>query len=65
MCKVGDRIELVKMPNDPDPIPVGTQGTVTKIQDGLYPGATEIYVKWDIARSLHLIVPPDEYRVIE
>ena len=27
--KPGDRIRLVAMPNDPDPIPIGATGTVT------------------------------------
>ena len=30
--KVGDRIELVAMPNDPDPIPSGSKGTVTNVR---------------------------------
>ena len=29
--KVGDRIRLIQMIDDPDPIPAGTNGTVTEI----------------------------------
>ncbi len=31
--KRGDRIRLVSMPYDPDPIPVGMFGTVTEVHD--------------------------------
>ena len=30
---IGDRIELVEMPEDPDPIPPGTQGTVDWVNE--------------------------------
>lgn len=61
---VGRRIELIEMPNDPDPIPKGTRGTVTGVVHTGFFG-TQIWVDWDIDRSLMLVVPPDTYRVIE
>lgn len=56
--KVGDRVRLVCMAEDPDPIPVGQRGTVT----GIYPHSdwTQIAVDWDSGRSLMLSIPPDE-----
>jgi hypothetical protein len=56
--KVGDRVRLVRMADDPDPIPVGTTGTVV----GVYPQSnwTQIDVDWDNGRSLMLSIPPDE-----
>jgi hypothetical protein len=58
---VGDRIELVEMPDDPDPIPVGEKGTVRKINAGPYP---TLHVDWDSGRTLNLIVGKDIYKKI-
>jgi hypothetical protein len=54
--KAGDRIRLLSM-DDPDPIPVGTTGTVV----GVYPQSdwTQVDVDWDNGRSLMLSIPPD------
>ena len=64
-CKEGDRIELIAMPNDPDPIPAGAQGTVAMdpvwVQD-----SWQVVVTWDgnVKRSLSLCVPPDVFRIL-
>jgi hypothetical protein len=54
---IGDRIRLISMPNDPDPVPVGTAGTVA----GIYPQRdwTQIDVNWDNGRTLMLSIPDD------
>jgi hypothetical protein len=63
----GDRIELVSMPDDPDPILPGTQGTVTwdggmvTMFDRPY---QQVSVKWDNGRTLGLAIPPDVVKVI-
>lgn len=62
IVKPGDRIELISMANDPDPIPPGTQGTVKfihKLTDW-----AQIDVDWDNGRSLMLVTPEDQFRVI-
>jgi hypothetical protein len=55
---VGTRIELVRMGNDPDPIPPGSQGTVTG------GNGAQLYVDWDGGRSLILIPGEDRWKVI-
>lgn len=62
-CSEGDHIRLTKMPNDPNPIPVGTKGVVTKVMKS-WDGKWHISVKWEIERSLALIAPVDEFEVI-
>lgn len=60
--KNGDRIKLVHMPNDPDPVPVGTMGTILKVVLLHFHGEknqTQLLVKWDNGRSLSCICPPD------
>lgn len=59
MTKPGDRIRLLRMPNDPDPVPVGSEGTVWRADD------IQIGVKWDNGRRLNLIPDVDEWEVIE
>lgn len=58
----GDRIALVEMPNDPDPIPVGTRGWVTEVVES-GGECIQLWVNWDIDRSLCL-VPGDVVRVL-
>jgi hypothetical protein len=57
--KQGDRLQLDFMGVDPDPVPVGTQGTV--IQDAVkwFDGEWQVSVKWDNGRWLALCCPPD------
>ena len=59
--KAGDRVRLVRMADDPDPIPVGQRGTVV----GIHPhdGWTQVDVEWDNGRSLMLSIPPDEIEI--
>lgn len=54
----GDRIRVDLMPNDPDPIPPGTAGTVESV-DHLFENSWQVRVNWDIKRSLSLVIPPD------
>lgn len=66
--KQGDRIVLVHMADDPDPIPPGTEGTVVRVQAlhfGTTPPEHQILVTWDNGRSLACICPPDVVRVIQ
>lgn len=64
--KKGDRVRLISMPDDPDPIPPGTEGTVVSVQDLSFikKGETQVLVKWDNGRSLSCICPPDQLAVI-
>ena len=64
--KVGDRIEMVRMSDDPHPIPRGTRGTVERVQEMNLGGRfdTQISVKWDNGRTLSVITPPDVIRPI-
>jgi hypothetical protein len=58
----GDRIRLIAMSDDPDPIPPGTAGTVTVVrQHGTW---AQVDVAWDNGRTLMLVVPPDQFEVV-
>jgi hypothetical protein len=59
----GDRIRLVHMPDDPDPIRPGTEGTVECVRwvdGGGQHGFLQVDVNWDDGRRLMLSIPPDE-----
>ena len=56
--KVGDRVRLLSMTDDPDPIPAGTTGKVVGVY--LLSDWTQVDVDWDNGRSLMLSIPPDE-----
>lgn len=57
----GDRVELLSMPNDPDPIDVGTKGIVT--DNGVELQGQKIWgVRWDNGRSLNLLEGEDSWK---
>ena len=63
--KVGDRIELLAMPDDPCPIEPGSLGTVTAMQElNFGKRNTQVSVEWDNGRKLMLVIPPDRVRVL-
>jgi len=55
-AREGMRIKLISMVDDPNPIPSGTEGTITLID-----GANIIHVNWDNGRRLGVIPGVDEY----
>lgn len=63
----GDRIRLLAMHDDPDPIQVGQVGTVVGVSrhgggDGAW---RQIDVAWDNGRTLMLVSPPDEFDIVD
>ena len=59
--KVGDRIRLIAMPQDPDPLPAGSEGVVVAVMDDFMP---QIEVRWDSGRTLYLLPDVDSFVVI-
>jgi|LakMenE01Jun11ns_1017448.scaffolds.fasta_scaffold9959572_18 hypothetical protein len=61
----GDRIRLINMPDDPNPIEPNTTGTVTSIDTINMFDEDLLNVDWDNGRILNLIVGIDEFEVID
>ena len=61
----GDRIRLLSMPEDPDPLAPGSLGTVVSAhRHGSGTDAwLQIDVEWDNGRSLMLVTPPDSFEL--
>ena len=59
---VGERIRLISMPEDPDPIPAGSLGTVRAIHP--HHGWTQVEVDWDNGRRLMLSLPDDVVEIV-
>jgi hypothetical protein len=59
---VGERIRLISMPEDPDPIPAGSLGTVREIHPQR--GWTQVEVDWDNGRQLMLSLPDDVIEIL-
>ncbi len=58
----GDHIKLIRMPNDPDPIPPGSEGIVIEITEG---PLAQISVEWiGMERSLVLIPGVDIFEIV-
>ena len=58
----GDRIRLIAMPDDPDPIPAGSEGMVVEVTTG---PLAQIVVKWiGMKRSLALVPGVDRFEII-
>jgi len=64
--KKGDRVRMVFMPNDPDPIPAGTEGTVIDVQhiDWGHDKFSQVVMEWDNGRTLSCVCPPDFLEII-
>jgi hypothetical protein len=60
----GDRIRVIAMPEDPNPIPAGEMGTVQGSADFDDCSWRQVYVKWDSGRTLMLCIPPDVVEVV-
>jgi hypothetical protein len=60
--KPGDRIRLLAMTDDPDPIPPGTTGTVIAVRQ--LGTRCQVDVAWQNGRTLMLVVPPDQFEVL-
>jgi len=58
----GDRVRMLHMPDDPDPISAGSTGTVTRVTAG---PLGQVDVEWDSGRSLSLVPGVDRFEVIE
>lgn len=57
----GDRVQITGvMPEDPDPLPIGTTGTVVRLLDSGW----QADVDWDNGRGLLLLLDVDPYRVV-
>ena len=61
MALPGDCIRLLAMPDDPDPIPAGSTGTVISSTTGTF---AQLEVDWDNGRTLALIPGVDQYEII-
>ena len=59
----GQRIRLISMSDDPDPIAPGATGTIVSVR--LLSSWSQIDVDWDNGRALMLSIPPDEIETIE
>lgn len=58
--EVGDRIKLLNMPDDPNPIEPGTNGTVTSVDNRM----DVVGVKWDNGRTLNLVLGVDSFDIL-
>jgi hypothetical protein len=56
---VGRRIRMIEMPDDPNPIPAGAEGTCTRVD-----GMGHLVMEWDSGRTLSLIPGVDKYEVL-
>ena len=65
--QTGDRVRLLRMQDDPDPIVPGATGTVVSAaRYGFGKDSwTQIDISWDNGRLLMLVSPPDEFEIIQ
>ncbi len=62
----GDRIRLLAMPDDSDPIPTGATGTIISVKPHGAGRDTwlQVEVDWDDGRKLMLSIPPDRVEIL-
>lgn len=62
----GDVIEMVEMPDDPNPIEPGTKGVVRRINTQYFGGQPEehLQIRWENGRTLKVILPHDKIKIV-
>ena len=58
----GDRIRLIGMGDDPEPIQIGETGTVVDV--ARYGAGKSAWFQWDNGRTLMLVSPPDPFELV-
>jgi hypothetical protein len=61
--KTGDRLRLISMPDEPNPVPTGTKGTVFSVIP--YGGNWILNMKWDNGRTLGVHLEQDTVEKID
>jgi hypothetical protein len=61
--KIGDRVRITGHMDDPNPLPVGTEGTVDWIGQWTSDLTKQVGVKWENGSRL-ILLPHDPYEVI-
>lgn len=62
--RVGDRVRITgAMPEEPNPLPVGTEGTVTWVGQWISDLTRQVGVDWDNGSRL-LLLGSDPYQVL-
>ena len=56
---IGTRVKCLNMRDDPRPIPPGTEGTVTLVDD-----IGSIHTRWDNGSSLALVPEVDDFIIV-
>ena len=50
--------------DDPEGVPKGTKGTVTRVSPLENLGKTQVAIDWENGSRLFLIIPPDQVKII-
>jgi hypothetical protein len=64
---VGDKIKLIKMPDDPNPIASGMVGTITGIQEAYSEGDVPLtyVVLWENGKTRNVLVGVDRFELLK
>lgn len=62
--QVGDRVRITGILDDPDPLPIGAEGTVTWLGQWTTELTQQVGVAWDNGSRL-IMLPHDPYIVID
>lgn len=64
----GDRVAMVRQPDERDPVPPGTEGTVQRarwVDLGGRDSFEQVSIAWDDGRTLMAVIPPDVITLVE
>ncbi len=61
--RIGDRVRITGLMNDPDPLPIGLEGTVVDVTPSAWT-IQQYDVKWDGGRRNLLLLPGDPFTIL-